>query len=36
VFRADLNQIQWVLIISMIGIAAVVPAAGGLSDRFGY
>jgi len=29
---ADLNQIQWVLIIYMIGMAVVMPAAGWLSD----
>src|SRR5499426_3271670 len=29
---ADLNQIQWVLIIYMIGMAVVMPAVGWLSD----
>ena len=29
---ADLNQIQWVLIIYMIGMAVVMPTAGWLSD----
>jgi EmrB/QacA subfamily drug resistance transporter len=33
---ADLNQIQWVLIIYMIGMAVVMPAAGWLSDVFGH
>ena len=33
---ADLNQIQWVLIIYMIGMAVVMPAAGWLSDLFGH
>jgi DHA2 family multidrug resistance protein len=33
---ADLNQIQWVLIIYMIGMAVVMPATGWLSDLFGY
>jgi MFS transporter, DHA2 family, multidrug resistance protein len=33
---ADLNQIQWVLIIYMIGMAVVMPAAGWLSDLVGY
>src|SRR5207237_7351588 len=32
---ADLNQIQWVLIIYMIGMAVVMPAAGWLSDLWG-
>src|SRR5216117_3226494 len=31
---ADLHQIQWVLIIYMIGMAVVMPAAGWLSDLF--
>jgi len=31
-----LNQIQWVLIIYMIGMAVVMPAAGWLSDLFGH
>lgn len=33
---ADLNQIQWVLIIYMIGMAVVMPASGWLSDLLGY
>src|SRR5207237_2474450 len=33
---ADLNQIQWVLIIYMIGMAVVMPEAGWLSDLFGH
>jgi DHA2 family multidrug resistance protein len=33
---ADLNQIQWVLIIYMIGMAVVMPTAGWLSDVFGH
>ncbi|MBI3325982.1 MAG: DHA2 family efflux MFS transporter permease subunit, partial [Nitrospinae bacterium] len=33
---ADLNQIQWVLIIYMIGMAVVMPTVGWLSDRVGY
>jgi DHA2 family multidrug resistance protein len=33
---ADLNQIQWVLIIYMIGMALVMPTVGWLSDRVGY
>jgi MFS transporter, DHA2 family, multidrug resistance protein len=33
---ADLNQIQWVLIIYMIGMAVVMPAVGWLSDLLGY
>ncbi len=33
---ADLNQIQWVLIIYMIGMAVVMPAAGWLSDLVGH
>src|SRR5262245_25290369 len=33
---ADLNQIQWVLIIYMIGMAVVMPAAGWLSDLCGH
>jgi DHA2 family multidrug resistance protein len=33
---ADLNQIQWVLIIYMIGMAVVMPAAGWMSDLFGH
>src|ERR671937_404268 len=33
---ADLNQIQWVLIIYMIGMAVVMPAAGRLSDLCGH
>jgi DHA2 family multidrug resistance protein len=33
---ADLNQIQWVLIIYMIGMAVVMPASGWLSDLFGH
>jgi DHA2 family multidrug resistance protein len=33
---ADLNQIQWVLIIYMIGMAVVMPATGWLSDLFGH
>jgi DHA2 family multidrug resistance protein len=33
---ADLNQIQWVLIIYMIGMAIVMPAAGWLSDICGH
>src|SRR5262245_61488334 len=33
---ADLNQIQWVLIIYMIGMAVVMPAVGWLSDMAGH
>ena len=33
---ADLNQIQWVLIVYMIGMAVVMPASGWLSDLLGY
>jgi DHA2 family multidrug resistance protein len=33
---ADLNQIQWVLIIYMIGMAVVMPTTGWLSDIFGH
>src|SRR5262245_3443115 len=33
---ADLNQIQWVLIIYMIGMAVVMPAVGWLSDWVGH
>ncbi len=33
---ADLNEIQWVLIIYMIGMAVVMPASGWLSDLFGH
>jgi DHA2 family multidrug resistance protein len=33
---ADLNQIQWVLIIYMIGMAVVMPAVGWLRDLVGY
>src|SRR5262245_66503019 len=33
---ADLNQIQWVLIIYMIGMAVFMPAAVWLSDPFGH
>lgn len=33
---ADLNQIQWVLIIYMIGMAVVMPTAGWLSDMVGH
>ncbi len=33
---ADLNQIQWVLIIYMIGMAVVMPTVGWLSDLMGY
>ncbi|MDH3602244.1 MAG: DHA2 family efflux MFS transporter permease subunit [Candidatus Tectomicrobia bacterium] len=33
---ADLNQIQWVLIIYMIGMAIVMPASGWLSDLIGH
>jgi EmrB/QacA subfamily drug resistance transporter len=33
---ADLNQIQWVLIIYMIGMAVVMPAVGWLSDLLGH
>jgi len=33
---ADLNQIQWVLIIYMIGMAVVMPTAGWLSDLCGH
>jgi DHA2 family multidrug resistance protein len=33
---ADLNQIQWVLIIYMIGMAVVMPTVGWLSDMMGY
>ena len=31
---ADLNQIQWVLIIYMIGMAVVMPTTGWLSDSW--
>jgi MFS transporter, DHA2 family, multidrug resistance protein len=33
---ADLNQIQWVLIVYMIGMAVVMPTTGWLSDRLGH
>lgn len=33
---ADLNQIQWVLIIYMIGMAVVMPTTGWLSDLCGH
>src|SRR5919108_2900244 len=33
---ADLNQIQWVLIIYMIGMAVVMPTVGWLSDLIGH
>jgi MFS transporter, DHA2 family, multidrug resistance protein len=33
---ADLNQIQWILIIYMIGMALVMPTVGWLSDLLGY
>jgi DHA2 family multidrug resistance protein len=33
---ADLNQIQWVLIIYMIGMAVVMPTVGWLSDLVGH
>jgi DHA2 family multidrug resistance protein len=33
---ADLNQIQWVLIIYMIGMAVVMPTTGWLSDLVGH
>src|SRR5262245_2359044 len=33
---ADLNQIQWVLIIYMIGMALVMPTVGWLSDLLGH
>jgi DHA2 family multidrug resistance protein len=33
---ADLNQIQWVLIIYMIGMAVMMPTVGWLSDMIGY
>lgn len=33
---ADLNQIQWVLMVYMIGMAVVMPATGWLSDVFGH
>ncbi len=33
---ADLNQIQWVLIIYMIGMSVVMPASGWLSDLVGH
>ena len=33
---ADLNEIQWVLMIYMIGMAVVMPASGWLSDLFGH
>lgn len=33
---ADLNEIQWVLIIYMIGMAVVMPTSGWLSDIFGH
>jgi MFS transporter, DHA2 family, multidrug resistance protein len=33
---ADLNEIQWVLIIYMIGMAVVMPTVGWLSDMVGY
>jgi MFS transporter, DHA2 family, multidrug resistance protein len=33
---ADLNQIQWVLIIYMIGMALVMPTVGWLSDLIGH
>jgi MFS transporter, DHA2 family, multidrug resistance protein len=33
---ADLNQIQWVLIVYMIGMAVVMPTTGWLSDLLGH
>jgi len=33
---ADLNQIQWVLIIYMVGMAVVMPTSGWLSDLVGH
>ncbi|HXH08614.1 MAG TPA: DHA2 family efflux MFS transporter permease subunit [Alphaproteobacteria bacterium] len=33
---ADLNQIQWVLIIYLIGMAVIMPTVGWLSDIVGY
>lgn len=33
---ADLNQIQWVLIVYMIGMALVMPTVGWLSELVGY
>lgn len=33
---ADLNEIQWVLMIYMIGMAVVMPASGWLSDLLGH
>jgi EmrB/QacA subfamily drug resistance transporter len=33
---ADLNQIQWVLIVYMIGMALMMPTVGWLSDIIGY
>src|SRR5918911_2871038 len=33
---ADLNEIQWVLIVYMIGMAVVMPTAGWLSDLCGH
>lgn len=33
---ADLNQIQWVLIVYMIGMAVVMPTVGWLSDMVGF
>lgn len=33
---ADLNQIQWVLIIYLIGMAVVLPTVGWLSDLVGH
>ncbi|ETW92818.1 MAG: hypothetical protein ETSY1_41980 [Candidatus Entotheonella factor] len=33
---ADLNEIQWVLIIYLIGMAVVMPASGWLSDLVGH
>jgi DHA2 family multidrug resistance protein len=33
---ADLNEIQWVLMIYMIGMAVVMPTSGWLSDIFGH
>lgn len=33
---ADLNQVQWVLIVYMIGMAVVMPTVGWLSDLVGY
>jgi DHA2 family multidrug resistance protein len=33
---ADLNQIQWVLIIYMIGMAVIMPTVGWLSDLVGH